>query len=325
MIVTRQAAFWFRSNWATGSVSLLLAALFAGAASVAAPVKNGFDLANSSVPADQILQGGPPRDGIPAINDPFFEPAVAVTWLNDADQVIGVALAGEARAYPIRILNWHEIVNDEFGDQAVLVTFCPLCGTGIVFSPDGTGRPDFGVSGLLYNSDVLLYDRKTESLWSQILAEAVAGPQVGMQLTVLPSLQTTWGKWRTAHPGTAVLSRMTGHVRNYDADPYEGYARSPATFFPVANEPDETFHPKERVLGIRIGEHTKAYPYSVLAQQDQSTFKDIVGDQEVIIEWDVEAPVAWATDLQGNQLPTVDGFWFAWYAFFPETEVWVLP
>lgn len=130
----------------------------------AKPVKNGFNLSNSVIPITKVLSGGPPRDGIPSIDKPKFISASKADFLKDDDRVLGVLLDGDARAYPIRILNWHEIVNDDFSGQGVAVTFCPLCGSGIVYSADIEGKKRlFGVSGLLYNSDVLLYDRESET------------------------------------------------------------------------------------------------------------------------------------------------------------------
>lgn len=295
-----------------------VAVLWAASAS-AAPNLNGFDLEEASIPPEQILRGGPPRDGIPAIDDPHFESSSEAGWLQDGDMVIGVERNGIARAYPISILNWHEIVNDDFGGEPVLVTFCPLCGTGIVFSPPRGG--DFGVSGLLYNSDVLLYDRETESLWSQILAEAVTGERKGERLAVIPSRHVRWASWRERWPGTEVLSRDTGFARDYGRDPYSGYDRSAQVFFPLANIDQRSgLHPKERVLGIEVGGGSKAYPYSALAERGEESFADRVGGEEVRIHWDQAGPAAWAS-REGEELPAVTGFWFAWYAFHPDTEV----
>lgn len=287
-------------------------------------VLNGFELADARVPADEIMRGGPPRDGIPAIDRPRFILPGEAAWLAADARVIGVHYEGIARAYPISILNWHEIVNDSFAGTPVLVTFCPLCGTGIVFLPEGADA-DFGVSGLLYNSDVLLYDRKTESLWSQILAEAISGERRGEQLRILPALHTTWGQWQAQHPDSVVLSRETGHRRNYEHDPYAGYADNPATFFPVSASPDDSLHPKERVLGLRVGAQSKAYPFSYLKELGKRELADVVGGQQVTIHWDASAPTAWATDALGDQLAATDSFWFAWFAFFPETELMARP
>jgi hypothetical protein len=156
---------------------------------------NGFRVDGASIPVADIRHGGPPRDGIPAIDEPRFVSAAEARFLKPDDRVVGVVRGGVARAYPIAILNWHEVVNDRFGDEAVAVTFCPLCGTAMVFAAEAGGRQlQFGVSGLLYNSDVLLYNRQTESLWSQIMAEAVTGPMQGTRLEFLPTAHLATGQ-----------------------------------------------------------------------------------------------------------------------------------
>ncbi|MCK5440086.1 MAG: DUF3179 domain-containing protein, partial [Gemmatimonadetes bacterium] len=158
------------------------------------------------------MSGGPPRDGIPALMSPAFELAGEVEWLRPQDRLLALERDGEAKAYPLRILNWHEIVNDDVGGEPIVVTYCPLCGTGMAFDPHvGDQRLDFGVSGLLYNSDVLMYDRQTESLWSQIEREAVTGTLRGERLELKPLIHTTWAHWREQHPNGLVLSRDTGH------------------------------------------------------------------------------------------------------------------
>jgi hypothetical protein len=242
--------------------------VLAGAALAARPApshavqeRNGFDLGGSLVPVEEIVAGGPPRDGIPALADPAFEDADRARWLREDDRVLGLEIGGEARAYPVRILNWHEIVNDEVGGQPAAATFCPLCGTGMAFDPrvEGT-RLTFGVSGLLYNSDVLMYDRQTESLWTQIGRRAVTGSLRGTELRQIPMLHTTWGRWVAEHPATRVLSRETGHARDYDRDPYLGYARDPSIMFPVKRR-DSRLGEKELVLGIAAGDAARAWPF----------------------------------------------------------------
>ena len=144
--------------------------------STLAAEKNGFDLSNALLSADEIFRGGPPKDGIPSIDEPIFASADDADFIDEDEWVLGIKTAAGARAYPIKILNWHEIVNDEMGGLKFVVTFCPLCGSGVVFRSAIDGNDlQFGVSGLLYNSDVLLYDRATESLWSQLLRKALAG------------------------------------------------------------------------------------------------------------------------------------------------------
>ncbi|MEX0828027.1 MAG: DUF3179 domain-containing protein, partial [Haliea sp.] len=210
----------------TALLLLILSMMFAHHG-FAGPNKNGFDLSRSLVPADKILEGGPPRDGIPAIDQPRYVQASTMDQLADGDLVLGLVHNGIARAYPTRILVWHEIVNTEFGGEAVVITFCPLCGTGLAFASSLDNRQlDFGVSGLLHNSDLLMYDRQTESLWSQIPGRAVSGIHAGRKLQRLPAVHMPWSQWRGQYPESAVLSFDTGHRRNYSRDPYAGYDRS---------------------------------------------------------------------------------------------------
>ena len=169
--------------------------------------KNGFDLSDSSIPAKEIQQGGPPRDGIAALDAPETLSAELARW-RDSDLVIGVSLGAETRAYPVAILNWHELVNDTLAGRPILVSYCPLCGTALVFDRQaGKKVRTFGVSGLLYQSDLLLYDRETESLWSQILSTAVSGPLKGARLELLRSSLTRWGIWKEREMPAIVMAR----------------------------------------------------------------------------------------------------------------------
>ncbi len=188
---------------------------------------NGFDVSQAEVPVSEIHRGGPPRDGIPALTDPEFVASDQAPWLDADDRVLGVHRNGIAKAYPLGIMNYHEVVNDLFAGEPVAVTYCPLCFSGLAFraeEPDGT-RLLLGVSGLLYNSAVLLYDQRSESLWSQIAASAISGPRRGETLETVPLANTTWEAWRNEHPETVVLSRNTDYSRNYDRDPYAEYAK----------------------------------------------------------------------------------------------------
>jgi len=281
---------------------------------------NGFDISNATIPHDEIFQGGPPRDGIPSIDEPKFIPSGDVNYLRDDDIVIGLVRDGVARAYPLRILVWHEIVNDVIDGKAVAVTYCPLCGTSMVFDAQVDGkRRSFGVSGLLYNSDVLMYDRETESLWSQIGMKAISGPDVGKELTWIPSEHMTWKTWREKHPDSEVLSQATGHQRNYGADAYESYFASDQTMFPVPHTRTE-FPNKEWVLGVIINGQAKAYPVNQLP--DGQPISDQVGEQQIEVLWDAAARRPQVHDENGDTVPSVMIFWFAWQAFYPETQVW---
>ena len=302
-------------------IGLLLALLAILAATVAGRENNGFDLSDSLIPADEIHLGGPARDGIPAIDRPRFVTSAQADFLADEDRVLALMHNGEAKAYPIAILNWHEVVNDTIGGMPVAITYCPLCGTGVAFAAQRGGQPHtFGVSGLLYNSDVLLYDRETESLWSQLLMQAISGPAKGETLTPLASSHTNWRAWREEHPDTLVLSTDTGFERDYRRDPYAGYGSDTGLYFPVSRQ-SRRFHPKERVLGVEIDGRFKAYPYTELARHGQPEFADRFADRDLRIRFDRANESARAFDDAGRQLPAVSSFWFAWFAFHPDTEV----
>lgn len=303
----------------------LLAVPGARAASAASPDRadfNGFDVSDAAVPLRAIQRGGPPKDGIPAIDHPKFV-AAAQSRLAAADRVLGVALGGRARAYPVAILNWHEVVNDRFGDRQLVITYCPLCGTGMAFdSPAAAAHGGFGVSGLLYNSDVLLYDRATKSLWSQLLQTAISGPLKGTRLAAVALTHTTWADWRRRHAATEVLSRDTGFQRDYDRDPYAGYDRIQRLMFDVEHR-DDRFPLKEWVLGVELGGKSKAYPFSVLARavNPKGELVDTLAGQRLRVRYDPEHGTAEAFDANGRTLPGVMAFWFAWVAFHPDTEV----
>ena len=283
---------------------------------------NGFDLSNSSLPSEQIIRGGPPRDGIPALTNPEFITAEDSNNLSPTDRVVGIVLNGQARAYPINILNWHEIVNDNIAGQRVAITYCPLCGTAVAFDAriDGSAT-EFGVSGLLYNNDVLLYDRNTESLWSQILSEAISGELIGKKLSPLPISHTTWRDWHKKNPETLVLSEETGHFRNYGRDPYAGYEQSRRTFFAVNAKAPDTYHPKEIVLGLGVEGVYKAYPFIELDKQGKTHFSDSVNGVQFNFDWDSENRSITVKNAKGQPVAGIQGFWFAWFAFHPDTEV----
>lgn len=280
--------------------------------------KNGFELNNSAIPPDEIYQGGPPRDGIPSIDQPQFLSVKRASYLTPSDRVLGISYNGIHKAYPIAILNWHEVVNDYFADQPVLVSFCPLCGTGVAYLLGKKGH--FGVSGLLYNSDVLLYDRESESLWSQVLAKAISGPRKGEKLRMMAIHHTSWQAWQQRYPDTLVLSRDTGYSRDYQRDPYGHYLRSDGLFFPVkARSP--LYHPKERVLGVEIDGHYRAYPFSELAKRG-GLIEEMIEGKHLKVHFDELHQSGWIEDEKGNQLVSTTAFWFAWYGFHPQTSVY---
>lgn len=312
-----------RQGWGqTRSWSALLTIGLAGCLvaerSAEADKRNGFTLEPSSIPVREILAGGPPRDGIPALDHPTSIAAGRAGWADD-EPVLGVVVGGASRAYPIAILNWHELVNDTLGGQPILVSFCPLCATGMVFDRRVEGKTEaFGVSGLLYRSDLLMFDRRSESLWSQISAEAVTGPMLGKRLRLLRSKMDRWGTWRREHPETTVVSRDTGYRRNYRQTPYTGYSDSRELLFDVPR--DRRFHPKMPTLGVRLEQGAaRAYPAAEVARAGGSVEEQFFGHR-VRVSYDsdrqlfsIEAP---------PELEVVEGFWFAWAAFHPETSVY---
>ena len=284
---------------------------------------NGFDVSNATIPKSQILRGGPPRDGIPAIDNPKFLPVSAVDYLRDGDAVVGFVEQGEARAYPLRILVQHEIVNDTVGGRPIAVTYCPLCGTCMVFDRRYAGKElTFGVSGLLHNSDVLMYDRQTESLWSQLKMEAVSGPQVGRKMRWLASEQMTWAAWKERYPDSEVLSRETGYRRDYNRSPYAGYELMERTYFPVTKHRDDLKN-KEWVVGVVVEGLAKAYPIAELEKMGSASLADTLGGVSLSISYDAKAQRVEVTERgTGKAIPSVRAFWFAWQAFYPRTELY---
>jgi hypothetical protein len=293
-------------------------ACFALAANAQTPASlNGFVLEPATIPVDEILRGGPPRDGIPALDSPEVVAADEARW-NDEERVIGVEAGGSARAYPLSVLVWHELVNDTLGEVPLLVSYCPLCGTGLVFDRrQGESVHRFGVSGLLFRSDLLMFDRETESLWSQIAARAVTGPARGRRLQLIRSRITRWGEWKRSHPATSVLSGVTGHERTYGKSPYGDYESSVHVLFPV--ELDRRYHPKTPTLGLRLHDGTaRAYPADELRRAG-GYVKDTFAGHEVTIQYDHETKLF---DVQAPpDLEVIEGFWFAWAAFHPATSV----
>ncbi len=281
--------------------------------------KLGFDVSDATIPLKEIRRGGPPPDGIPSIDEPKFTPVADVDFLEADDTIIAFEKDGVARAYPFRILIWHEIVNDTVAGQPIAVVYCPLCGTGMVFDRRyGNQTLDFGVSGLLYNSDVLMFDRQTESLWSQLGMKAVAGEFVGTELEWLPSEQTTWAAWKTENPEGEVLNTNTGHRRNYFDLPYRSYFASRGTMFPYERNRDE-LEPKAWVAGIRIDGTAKAYPIDSMPSGEW--IDDRVGVTDIRVRYSKEEERFEARTSGGEKVPVVHAFWFAWQAFYPETEI----
>jgi hypothetical protein len=315
---------------------------------------------NSSplVPLEKIVSGGPPQDGIPSIDNPKFVSFEKATFMQDGDIVIGLRHNGITKAYPLKILVWHEIVNDDIGGLPVAVTYCPLCFTNMVFERTIDGNVvEFGTSGKLYNSNLVMYDRFSNSLWSQAMAKGIVGKYSGYDLERVPFDLAYWRDWKQIYPNTLVLSTDTGSTRPYGVDPYGDYYTSSQIFFPVEHR-DDRLGPKELVMGLEHNGNYKAYKLDDIERQ--KVINDSVGEKQVMLvsqypfmaraydrtleglilefqltdnkltdkqtgsEWNFEGE-AISGSLKGKQLARLaldPSFWFSWIAFHPDTKLY---
>jgi len=278
-----------------------------------------------SIPLNEILSGGPPKDGIPSIDNPkFITTKEADSFLTDKDVGLGIVHNGEARFYPYQILVFHEIVNDTIAGDPILITYCPLCATGIVFERTLDGKPvEFGVSGMLWRSNLLMYNRSAdpdkESLWSQVLGEAVLGEFTPTRLAIVPSDTVQYGDWKQKHRETKVLSRDTGAIRSYGKDPYGSYYTDESVSF-GATFSDKRLHPKAFVLGIEIDGKFKAYHTEALPE---GTTTDTFAGEKITLEKSAIGEVR--TFRNGTPLPYIGAFWFSWLAVHPHTFLFTAP
>ncbi len=300
-------------------------------------ISYGFstDFCRHLVPLAQFRAGGPGKDGIPALDHPRFAPATSIDWLAFREPVIELAVSRDVRAYPLQILIWHEIVNDRVGGVPVAVTFCPLCNTAIVFDRRSGGRTlSFGTTGNLRNSDLVMYDRQTESWWQQFGGLALVGRVAGVRLRQLPARIVSWRAFERLHPHGLVLTRKTGFSRPYGQNPYFGYddADSPP-FFPASHQNDRRLGPKERVVFLERGHDTVAVPFSALRRNH--AIRVVVGGHHLVVHWrrgvasaldsgfiptGRDVGTAWVTE---NCKPVAfdEPFWFAVAAFRPHTRI----
>ncbi len=241
------------------------------------------DFDNTIVDLGEILSGGPPKDGIPPIDDPQFDTVgEASKWLNPREPVAVVSIDGETKAYPIQILTWHEIVNDSIAGVPVSVTFCPLCNATIVFDRRSDGEIlDFGTTGRLRKSNLVMYDRQTESWWQQFDGQAIIGKKAGTVLDRIPASIVAFEDFRSAYPDSPVLSRRTGYVRAYGNNPYRGYDSVDDQPFLFFDPTDPRLPPMERVLNVSIGNTHKLYPFS--AFEKAPVINDQVQDMPVVV------------------------------------------
>ena len=269
------------------------------------------DFSRHSVPYSEILSGGPPKDGIPALLDPqFVSVSEADAWLRPIEPVILVQAGDDARAYPIQILMWHEIANDEVGGEPLVVTFCPLCNTAIAFRRTVNGRIlDFGTTGRLRYSNLIMYDRQTETWWQQATGEAIAGELTGTQLEFYPATIVSWEDFKTTYPQGRVLSRETGYPRNYGRNPYLGYddVNNPPFLYQGPATPGQ-LPPVARVLTIDLNGEAVAYPYETL--EKIGAVNDLVGGEAVVVFWQsgTVSPLDGSTTSSGRDVGTAAAF-----------------
>jgi hypothetical protein len=280
---------------------------------------NGFGLGSALVPDRLIVAGGPSRDGIHSVDEPEFSSVEEATWVAPNTPVLGVRVEGVARAYPVHLLEFHQIVNDVIGGVPVAVTFGPLSGTALAFRRTVDGRVlTFGVSGLLYNSNFLMYDRETESLWSQFEGRAITGPLAGKTLGRLRLRQETTATWLSRFPGSKVLARPDLRHIDYRYTPFAVYMITDRIPFPV-NAEDRRYHAKELVVGVVVKGKARAYLDSIVTKAGGSV-EDVFQGKRIRVQYDREAAVfTWDAP---EDVRLTEAYWFAWKAFHPETDVW---
>jgi len=276
----------------------------------------GYEQDDVDVNLETIFQGCAQRDCIRSVDAPVFNPVDSVDYLSDDDLLLSLAYRKRLRAYPTRFLDRHEIVNDEFDGVPVVVTYCPLCGSGLAFLRTLDGQTvEFGVSGLLHNNDLIMYDRASNSLWQQITGTAFAGPKRGAILQGLPVTMSEWGDWKTAHPEAEVLDPPEKGIQ-YFPNPYGNYAQSDRLMFPVKLQ-DARLHRKRVIYGIKVGQQAIAVDAQWLQSQGNWAY-ELDGKQLLL-----------TIALDGGARATLDGaplaahrmFWFAWYSFNPHTAL----
>ena len=312
------------------------------------------------IPSDEVFDGGPGKDGIPALTEPNFISVSSVSYLKDEDLVIVIKEGEEVKIYPHPILDWHEIINDKIGNKSFALTYCPLTGSGISWNRRIDGEEStFGVSGLLYNTNLIAYDRKTGSNWSQMKLQSVNGELISSEIDVYPVIESSWETAKSIYPNALVVSTNTGYSRSYGRYPYGSYRTNHSSLIFPVNHNDSRLDAKERVLGVLVGDIRKAY--RILDFENPKVFIDQVGNEKVLIYADnnnnlitafrvsqlfsdltfklsslslpyiIEDSNGSHYDIFGeshdSSFPDLEmtksfiAYWFAWAAFYPETEL----
>lgn len=313
------------------------------------------------IPENQVFDGGPGKDGIPALTDPEVASISSISYLDDSDLVLIFKKDDEVRIYPHPILDWHEIINDKINGTPIAITYCPLTGSGIAWNRIIDGEETtFGVSGLLYNSNLIPYDRKTGSNWSQMKIQSINGPLISSNIKTYPLVESSWRTAKSSFPDAQVVTTNTGFSRNYNDYPYGDYRRNHSSLiFPTSGD-DNRVNAKERILGVFENDNTKAYKISDFG--DGKTLIDNIGNDRFLIYGNSNKNIIVAfnianiptstefsissgndqfilSDNNGNlydvfgnsnnsgnsNLESAKSFvayWFAWAAFYPDTELY---
>ncbi len=328
------------------------------------PNQNSGENNSWLIPKDQVKDGGPGKDGIPSIDNPQFVSATEASFLSDDDLVVGIFQNGVARAYPHVVLDWHEVVNDEINGTFFTINYCPLTGTAFAWeSRTNNSRTTFGVSGLLYNANLIMYDRNTNSNWSQLRLECVNGELIGTKPKLYNTIETDWQTWRELYPNTQVLSTQTGFSRNYGTSPYGDYSINNNRFIFRPEITNPALPNKERVYAIINEGTSKVYQFSDF--DDGKAIRDsfnegdylIIGNQNLIygfeldgdyfnlnFEYDFNGSETFFKDDEGNiwsifgeavsgprtgetltPVKSVMSYWFAIAAFYPNPEIYAEP
>ncbi len=277
----------------------------------------------SRIDLDQLLNGGPPKDGIPSIDDPQFDTA-ATTPFAEEDLVIGLVVNGEARAYPYNIMNWHEIVNDTVGGVNISVSYCPLCDTMLAVEREDT---TFGVSGKLYQSCLVMYDRADDTLYAQPWGLGVVGPAVNEELPRIPVTRTTLGAWLDLHPDSQILSTETGYDRDYSGYPYGTYYTDTNLIFPVRNLETLEHHPKEIVSYVwEPDNNTPHNEFSGASHPFVHGEIAAIGEQvmefngrQIRVRWDAGLETVVVEEIDGTVIPSSSAFAFVYPAYFGDS------
>lgn len=316
------------------------------------------------VPSNQVFDGGPGRDGIPSLSDPQLVDAAQAGFLFDNELVIGYYDGTTAVAYPHQVMDWHEILNQQLNSSLITITYCPLTGTAIGWTQEVANiKTEFGVSGLLYNNNLIAFDRETKSNWSQMTLKAVNGPLIGTEMPTFQLVETSWSTWKAMYPDTKVVSTNTGWDRPYGTYPYGDFrTNNNNLFFPLSID-DSRLGRKERVHGILINGQAKVYGFDAFDTSNSLVMDTFQGEDIVVVgnqtkfmasflatlsdgskpnlsainegravladdqgnKWDIFGfPVSGPLQLPLQATQSFMGYWFAWGAFYPDAEIYGL-